>query len=273
MAETTDFWHEKLHVYHESLSFVARVEGIIAEISGSPAVVDQLDRAAERIAENIVNGNSQWSVNAKCRYFDIAKGSALECAACLDICHAKRLVALVECSQEKGQLQSIVRMLAGLIRSKQREVCESPEEYGVAGNLGDAKFYFDHERLDVYQFGLRFVGWLDSEIRRADVGARSWRKLDALSTSIVLNIAEGNGRINSADHRRFLEIAHSSALKAALQLDLLCAKTDRSTASIEEGKKMLASIVRMLLAMRGYLQRNQEQDEERDEECPGIAYP
>jgi len=34
-------------------------------------------------------------------------------------------------------------------------------------------------------------------------------------TSVVLNVAEGNGRYSELDHRRFLEVAAASAVKAA----------------------------------------------------------
>jgi len=86
------------------------------------------------------------------------------------------------------------------------------------------------------------------------MGVRRWRKVDALATSIVLNIAEGNGRSQTSDHRSFLDIAHRSALKAALQLDLAGVKTSRPLTDLDEGKVILGSIVRMLLGMRGYFE-------------------
>jgi four helix bundle protein len=244
---------------------------MLAELPDKAAVLDHLDRAAESIAENIVNGNSQWSADAKCRYFDIARGSALEGAACLDICHVKGLVGLARCRQEKKQLQSIVRMIAGLIRSQQDRVCEPPEEYDITTGKDNQEVYFDHEQLDVYQFALDFVRWFESEIRDADFGVRRTKKLDNLSTSIALNIAEGNGRSRESDHRNFLDIAHRSALKAALQLDLIRAKAPQSLSTTEEGKGMLSSIVRMLLAMRARIQAS-EGDKERDKEGSGVGW-
>jgi len=224
-------WHEKLKVYQRGLPFISRAEALIANTTGPAAVFDHLDRASESIAENIVNGNSQWSPDAKCRYFDIARGSAQECAACMDVCHAKGLISPTHCNQEKEELRQIVNMLVGLVRSQQ---C------------------FDHERLEVYQFGLGFVGWVNADGREAEMGVRRWRKLDALATSIVLNIAEGNGRSQASDHRNFLDMAHRSALKAALQLDLARVKVSRPPADLDEGKAMLGGIVRMLLGMREY---------------------
>jgi len=254
MTDQAEFWHEKLHVYQHTLSFVSRAEALIAESTNAPAVLDHLERASESIAEQIVNGNTQWSAAAKCRYFDIARGSALECAACMDICRLKGLISVGRCNEEKRQLRMIVGMLAGLIRAQHREVCESCEADEVATGEQGVEFHFDHERLEVYQLALGFVGWVDVAIRQTKVGGRRRTKLDALATSIVLNIAEGNGRSDAADHRSFLEIAHRSAVRAALQLDLVNVKTALPLATLDEGKQKLRSIVRMLLGMRGYFE-------------------
>ena len=44
---------------------------------------------------------------------------------------------------------------------------------------------------------------------------------DEAGTSVVLNIAEGNGRYAELDHHRFLQIAQSAAVKGAVFLDLV----------------------------------------------------
>jgi hypothetical protein len=49
------------------------------------AAKDQLDRASTSIVLNLAEGNGKRSHPDRCRYFDIARGSALECAACLDV--------------------------------------------------------------------------------------------------------------------------------------------------------------------------------------------
>jgi four helix bundle protein len=50
-------------------------------------------------------------------------------------------------------------------------------------------------------------------------------QLDRASTSIVLKIAEGNGKYTPKDRCRFFCIAHSSALECAAGLDILVAKS------------------------------------------------
>ncbi len=55
----------------------------------SLAVVDQLDRASTSIPLNIAEGNGKFTGADRCRFFDIARGSALECAASLDVLRSK----------------------------------------------------------------------------------------------------------------------------------------------------------------------------------------
>jgi four helix bundle protein len=79
-------------------------------------VKDQLDRASTSIALNIAEGNGKYTPKDRCRFFDIAHGSALECAACLDILVAKAKLAPEQIQPGKEKLQRIVRMLIGLIK-------------------------------------------------------------------------------------------------------------------------------------------------------------
>src|SRR5580765_3721750 len=78
------------------------------------------------------------------------------------------------------------------------------------------KPYFDHERLDVYQETINFCGWVGDLLSEVTVKAAAKDQLDRASTSIPLNIAEGNGKFSNADRARFLEIARASALVGML---------------------------------------------------------
>lgn len=64
---------------------------------------------------NIAEGNCKYTEADRCRLFDIARGSALECAACLDVLVAKKHIK--EADSGKALLLGIVAMLVGLIRS------------------------------------------------------------------------------------------------------------------------------------------------------------
>ena len=111
----TSFDHEKLSVYQESIKFVVWSDEILETLPKNLAVHGQLDRAATSISPNIAEGNGKYTAADRCRFFDIARGSALECAACLDVLVAKK--RLVEAGPGKAILVRIVSMLVGLIRS------------------------------------------------------------------------------------------------------------------------------------------------------------
>jgi four helix bundle protein len=81
------------------------------------SIKDQLDRASTSILLNIAEGNGKYSAKDRCRFFDTAHGSALECAAGLDILVAKRKAGAEDVHPGKIYLVKIVRMLVGLIKT------------------------------------------------------------------------------------------------------------------------------------------------------------
>jgi four helix bundle protein len=123
------FDHEKLNVYQASLKFVAWATEQMAEIQAKAAVKDQLDRASTSVPLNIAEGNGKFAIRDRCRYLDFARGSALECAACLDVLVAKRLTDVARIASGKQQLFEIVSMLMGLINSLRARVGEESGEY------------------------------------------------------------------------------------------------------------------------------------------------
>src|SRR6185503_4225403 len=90
------FDHEKLMVYQVALAFNVWVGETLAAIDAKAAAKDQLDRAATSIPLNIAEGNGKFSHRDRARYFDIARGSTLECAACLDVLVSRRLLTSEE---------------------------------------------------------------------------------------------------------------------------------------------------------------------------------
>src|SRR5205814_4179828 len=86
------------------------------------------------------------------------------------------------------------------------------------------KTYFDHEKLDVYQEAIAFCGWIGELLSQISAKAAAKDHLDRASTSLPLNIAQGNGKFSTVDRARFLEIARSSALECAACLDGLVAR-------------------------------------------------
>ena len=124
------FDHEKLRAYQEALRFAAWVEPIIEKLPGKLAAKDQLDRASTSIVLNIAEGNGKRSHPDRCRYFDIARGSALESAACLDVLVARKMLSAEEIVSGKELLVGVVSMVAGLIAHFGGNVQEPPANYG-----------------------------------------------------------------------------------------------------------------------------------------------
>jgi four helix bundle protein len=76
-----------------------------------------LDRASTSIVLNLAEGNGKFTSPDRCRFFDIARGSALECAAALDVLVAKGRCELSLVAAGKDRLRSIVSMLVGLTKA------------------------------------------------------------------------------------------------------------------------------------------------------------
>jgi four helix bundle protein len=110
------FDHEKLDVYREAINFCGWVGKFIGTISAKAAAKDQLDRASTSIPRNITEGNGKFSRNDRARFFEIGRGSALECAAALDVLVARGLTTPEQITPAKENLVRIVEMLVGLLR-------------------------------------------------------------------------------------------------------------------------------------------------------------
>ena len=59
--------------------------------------------------------------------------------------------------------------------------------------------FFGHEKLRVYQEALKFIEWVEKNTKKVPKTIAAKKHLDEASTSIVLNIAEGNGRYSNKD--------------------------------------------------------------------------
>ena len=113
--------HEKLQVYQRNLAFISWAEPLLDRLQKSLSVRDQLDRAGTSVPLNIAEGNGKFTSADRCRFFDNARGSALECSACLDVLVAKGKIASAEVETGKEMLVEIVSMLIGLIRANSED--------------------------------------------------------------------------------------------------------------------------------------------------------
>jgi len=108
---------------------------------------------------------------------------------------------------------------------------------------------FFHETLDVYRAGLDLVRWMVALPGATALPTGSHRQIDEAVTSILLNIAEGNGRYSEVDHRHFLDLAAAAAVKVAAGLDLSTRKGSWDRTACEPGKALLKRIMSMLSRM------------------------
>ncbi len=126
------FDHEKLEAYQKALAFAGWVKLVLERLPKSAAVHNQLDRARTSIVLNIPEGNGRFTPADRCKFFDITRGSGLECAGCLDLIFIKKLLSEPELDTGKTLLKDIVSLLVGLIRSNLPDrLHEEPISYRV----------------------------------------------------------------------------------------------------------------------------------------------
>jgi four helix bundle protein len=138
------FDHEKLDVYQLELKFIAWVTPLIEEVKASSGAkvretCNHLDRASLSALFNTAEGNGKRQSKLRARFFDDARGSAAECASCLDALVAKEVCTEERIDEGKELLQRIVAMLTKLISrfSTPREIHEESAQYYVTGDIED----------------------------------------------------------------------------------------------------------------------------------------
>ncbi len=133
--------HERLDVYQVELEFVAWATDLMVELLESPEAktrrvsetCDHLDRSCLSALFNTAEGNGRRQMKQRGRFFDDARGSATECAACLDSLVAKRATCAERIEHGKSLLVRIVSMLSKLVDrfSPQDQVREEHVQYGI----------------------------------------------------------------------------------------------------------------------------------------------
>jgi four helix bundle protein len=112
-----------------------------------------LDDSSRSIVNNIAEGNGKRSHADRCRFFDMARGSALECASCLDVLVARKRLDPSLAVVGKDMLVRIVSMLtklterllgvgslSGRVRDPRRAVRASEaHEQATEGEVGRAR--------------------------------------------------------------------------------------------------------------------------------------
>jgi four helix bundle protein len=112
------FDHERLDVYQAAIEFVMLSDEILEELPrGRAYLVDQLQRASSSIILNIAEGAGEYARYEKHRFYRMAKRSATECAAILDIGQKLNLIEAKKLNNARDLLFRIVSMLIKMVRS------------------------------------------------------------------------------------------------------------------------------------------------------------
>ena len=144
MVSPAIFDHEKLDVYRLELKFLTWVTQFLADLSHLSATEtrelrQQLDRASLSALLNTAEGNGRRQGRRRAKFFDDARGSAIECAACLDASVAKAFTALERIQPGREMLVRIVAMLSKLVERF------DPEQYRVREGISGVTQEFEDD--------------------------------------------------------------------------------------------------------------------------------
>jgi four helix bundle protein len=242
--EARMFSLDKLNVYDKALASAASLAQHSESWDKRHAVRDQLLRASESVVLNLAEGARLRSAAKRQHLLDYAIGSALECAACLDIARIKEFLSNEETFREKLSLCEVVKMLVGLKRAWSAEAFrEEPSRYGKPED-----WLFPHERLDAYRLSLDFMRWFQALPGAPKLSTRQLRQVDKAGTSLVLNIAEANGRYEPGERGNLFDIAESAVVRVGTYLELY-ARTDKL--DVEQKDSAIALLDRIASMLRG----------------------
>ena len=108
------FGHEKLDVYRAAIEYVGWAYRLCEGLQGHRNAKEQLLRASQAIPLNIAEGNGKATDGDRRRFFEIARGSALECGAVQDVLHVCSAISPEANAGAKKLLDRIVAMLTKL---------------------------------------------------------------------------------------------------------------------------------------------------------------
>ncbi len=103
---------ERLDCYKVALQLTTLASRLVP--SGHCALRDQLDRAAASVPLNIAESAGRCSPADKAHFIAIARGSAMECGAIVDVLLANGIAAVGPCREVRRLLVRIAQMLSRL---------------------------------------------------------------------------------------------------------------------------------------------------------------
>jgi four helix bundle protein len=108
--------HERLDVYRTSIEFAGLAFHLIGQLPrGQAALADQFRRAAMSVPLNIAEGNGR-SGGDRVHHLRIARGSATECGAIVDVLRLLEVAPIEQIDRGKELLVRVVSMLSKMCR-------------------------------------------------------------------------------------------------------------------------------------------------------------
>ncbi len=103
---------ERLDCYRVALELNAFAQRLIPR--GHRELRDQLTRASLSVPLNVAEGAGRHAPREKAHFYAIARGSAMECAAIVDVVRSLGLVPIATCKEVRWLIVRIVQMLTKL---------------------------------------------------------------------------------------------------------------------------------------------------------------
>jgi four helix bundle protein len=103
---------ERLDVYRVALQAQTRAVALVPE--DRRVLRDQLERASLSVVLNIAEGAGRRSRKDKARHYAIARGSAMESAAIVDVIARRNLAEATACTSTRAPYVRVVPMLTKL---------------------------------------------------------------------------------------------------------------------------------------------------------------
>ena len=139
----TIFDHDRLDVYRLAIEYTAEAFAVAKHLSGIHRHArDQRLRASQSIPLNIAEGNGKRGPKDRARFFEIARGSAFECAAIQDVLTASHGLDAHSSREMKLKLKRIVSMLTRMVM-KTDTVSEMSAVYDA--DIDDEHRFAEHE--------------------------------------------------------------------------------------------------------------------------------
>jgi four helix bundle protein len=111
------FGFQRLDVYRDAIAFLSHAASLSATLPrGHSELVDQLKRAAMSVPLNIAEGSGKFG-RESARFYAIARGSALECAAIIDVLEALKVLETPPLAEPREVLRRTIARLTALLRA------------------------------------------------------------------------------------------------------------------------------------------------------------